>query len=619
MTLSLPVTQRSRFAPRYYQREAKEAVLEAWDAGSAEAGHPLLVMATGTGKTFTALHILEEAIDAGERIVWLAHREELLLQALKSLQVACPGVRGGIVQANRNETTAQVVFASVDTLRTDRRLEDILRDGHPAVVVVDEAHHSPSPTHQNAIQALVQPGTRMLGLTATADREDGADLADDWQIVYSYDIVQAVADGFLAPPYAVHVPIELDLEGINQNDDAELGAALIRQGIVEATVEAMQASHLCQRLPERDDQRFLDPTGRSALVFTATVEQARLTAEALREAGIVARYVSGETPKGERRALLRAFEQGRIQVLCNPSVLTEGTDLPRASLGVLARPLRSWSLYVQCAGRVLRLFDGKDEGMLLDLAGATKLHSLAAAPVLIGGSKCKKSPNGVHSYVLDGDGPKGVCEHCKHEVACFETLGGHDWIDRDGKRMCRHCESPQCKGSEDGRHHWVPYEDASRICIDCDVEIPDPHVGMLKRKSPDELAKADDLWFRVTEVEPETWAIDVEEHGMLFMVGDRSVGQWDAYWLKKRARKPRRLSSKPIPRDLVRTYADDIVRRARRRPGGRPVTSKQAEYAQQLGVETKNIRDAAVMAREISRAKARDRVIKLGLAQRVTS
>jgi ATP-dependent helicase IRC3 len=118
-------------------------------------------------------------------------------------------------------------------------------------------------------------------------------------------------------------------------------------------------------------------------VFTATVEQARQTAEAVQAAGISARWVSGETPGDDRRRLLRAFETGAVQVLCNAQVLTEGTDIPAIDCVVMARPTRSRGLYVQSIGRGLRPSPGKEDCLIIDLVGASEEHKMIVAPVLL--------------------------------------------------------------------------------------------------------------------------------------------------------------------------------------------------------------------------------------------
>ena len=353
---------------------------------------------------------------------------------------------------------------------------------------------------------------------------------------------------------------------------------------------------------------------RSCLVFTATVDQAARTAEALREAGWKARHVSGKTPKAKRALLLEAFEDGRIDVLCNAAVLTEGTDLPRASCVVLARPTRSWSLFVQMVGRGLRLFANKSEALILDLAGATGDHSLISAPVLIGGKRCPKSPSGGHDLQPLEDPREGAkCTHCGAKVACGVNLGGHTY---DDAHRCTGCGRPQCMESESGAHEWIPQADHKRQCLDCGAEVPDPLAGMVSKRGR-ETVEAD--WVRVPDLAPETYVVDLEPHGLLFVVGDRRTATWTPVWLKKGGRKPRPLVSEPLPAEYVRGYADDLVRRAEK------VAAKEAAWksgrprrydivkAEAHGVRW-NGESAGELARRLLKVRARERAIKTGIS-----
>lgn len=614
-----------RFVPRPYQRQAQDAVYRHWDTDPSVGA--MLAMATGVGKTETALQIVADFLAAGERVVWLAHKVELLDQPMSRMSRWFPNVAPlcGVVQANRDASTSQCVFGSVDTLRKDKRMSALLVQGQPDLIVVDEAHHSTTPTYRKVLAALRGPETVMLALTATPERDDGADLSEVWEIVFSYSIVDGLAEGYLVPPYAVvdRLP-NLDLSkvsGRRDYDEGELGRELLLQGIVEHTVKSMQETHLCERLPDREASRLICARERSAIVFTASVNQARQTAEALRGAGWKARYVYADTPKDDRRRLIAGLNDGQIAVLCNAAILNEGTDIPRCGVIVLARPTKSRPLFVQMLGRGLRPFDGKEDCMILDLAGATGVHSLISAPVLIGGSKCAKSPNGIHDFQPVDNDVRGQCSHCNAKVACFVALqesgkGQHLWSDDDPEaRRCRHCNRKQCTSSSDGRHNWVPFEDFKQICMDCDLEISDPHAGMVGKKPSRDTAKAE--WMTLPNLNPETWCVDVGKHGYLFVVGDREAAEWTPYWLKKGARIPRALSRGPIAADLVRTYANDLVRRARRFDwgSGKPPTFPQQQRASDLGIDLSRCRGTGEASKEISRAHARSRVIATGLAE----
>ncbi len=616
LPLTKPSPDAETFEIRPYQSEAHEAIRAMWPESA------LVVMSTGTGKTSTALSLaVSDFLGKGLRVVWLAHREELLDQPMDTLRRYWPhhAANAGIVQASRDAADAQCVFASVDTLAVPHRLAAVPAHEIPDLLVVDEAHHSTSPTHTAAIDALTGPNTRRLGLTATADRADGADLSAQWEIAFSYSIDRAIREGFLVPPYAAvsRLP-DLDLSGVSGRmdyDDAELAAALLKAGIVDHCVATMSETMLAKRLPERDSDAYLTARGRSCLVFTPTIEVARLIAEALCGDGWKARYISGKTPKADRRRLIGAFRKGLIDVLCNAAVLTEGTDLPIASCVVQVRPTRSWSLYIQTTGRGLRLFPGKERCYILDLAGCTEDHSLIAAPVLIGGSRCEKSPDGQHTFEAMPKSEKGKCVHCGRKIACFKLLGAHNFTE---DHQCSGCGRARCVGSDDRQHHWLPQADHTRLCLGCAVSIPDPLAGLLKKRGDDPVEAR---WVRVVGVIPETWVVDVGTHGMLFVQGDRASELWTPIWLKKGGRKPRPLTSEPIPKAYVRAYADDLVRRdlrtAAQKGGGSGRVSTAMEWdARSLGIARWKYRTRGECEVEMLRARARKRALKTGIATR---
>lgn len=606
---------------RPYQMEAVAAARECWD--DPERGQPLVVMATGTGKTATAMRVVADELEAGNRVVWLAHRQELLDQPLETLHRFFPHLadRGGIVQAGRNAPDADVVFASVQTLLVKRRLNQVLAHGRPDLVIVDEAHHSVSPSHSAVMEALGAP--RYLGLTATPDREDGADLGEHWEIAYSYGIVEGIRDGVLVPAYAVDALLpDLDLSrvsGRRDYDDAELARELERAHVVEHTVAALGTTYMATNIPGRDRQAYLSAEGRGVLVFTVTIEQARLTAEALEREGWRARYVSGETPKTDRKRLLKAFQAGRIDVLCNAGVLTEGTDLPRASCLVLARATKSWPLFVQMVGRGLRPCDGKDECLVIDLVGATTLHDLRSAPVLIGGTRCPDAQDGVHTFERLDNG-KGRCSACGKTIGCFAALEhdatAHDWHDADGVRRCVFCGTLQCPGSENGRHDWQPVEDQLE-CLGCGAEMP---MRSEFRRPNREREPVDAAWQPLHGLTPETWVVDVDPHGLLFVTDAGARERFRLHWLKKGGRKPRQLTREPVPKTDVRAVADDIVRRAERvasRASGwrnGRATDAQIAYARQLGLNPPRGVKAGELADAMTRVKARQRAINTGIA-----
>lgn len=539
-----------------HQVGAQTAVRAAW---ADQVAGPLIVLATGAGKTVTAMGLVADALERGERVVWVAHRRELVSkQPINTLRAFWPQLadRAGVVQGDRLDVDARAVFASVQTLGSGDKLERVLAHGPIDLLVVDEAHRSGAPEYQRVIKGL--EARRRLGLSATPERDDGVDLSEDWEIVASFGIDPAIKAGYLKPPYAVHVPVKVHLDA-GSEDMAEAGAKLLQAGIVDATVEAMSRPHEAIRLPWRDDKRTLSAEGRSALVFTATVEQAQLTAEALTKAGRVARWVSGSMGKRDRDRITAGLCSGAIQDGCNAAVYIEGTDIPRISCVVIARPCRSRVLFVQAVGRGLRLHETAEECLVIDLAGATEIHSLVAAPVLIGESQCPKSPNRVHLFREDEG--KGACEHCGTSVPCWAALeagkpGGRHLYDRG---VCRHCGAVQCPESPESQHVWVPEIDAGVArtrCIWCDALGRNPLGGLAKEKRIEKPASA--AWTRLPGLVPATWAVDLGEQGAVFVV-ERGELRQGAH-MKKHCQKPRWMP--PAERRLTIAWVDDLVRRA---------------------------------------------------------
>jgi superfamily II DNA or RNA helicase len=613
------------FVPRPYQVDARAAVRSMWSTNGPQGQQPMLVQWTATGKTLTSLFIAQDFLAAGQRVVWLADKRELLSQPLADLNRHWPRIRGGIVQASKDVVDAQFVFLSVDTARVEGRTERILEHGYPALIIVDEAHGSLAPKFRKALKKLRGPDTLMLALTATPDRADGGDLSVLWEIAFTFGPTEAIDAGWVVPPYAVvdklarlderlaeaHVPVNAD----GEYDDEALGKALMLAGVVEWTVAAMSKTYKAKRLPFRDDEREMTARGRFPMVFCASVEQCERTCEALRADGWEARFITGTTPDRDRERLLKLFKAGKIECLVNVGTLTTGTDVPISACSVMARPFGSWVLYCQSLGRSSRIYcpgwnpawgfsnandpryaeaGGKRDCFVLDLAGASNTHSIVSAPILIGGSRCPDAEDGVHDYhqatAADGSvGVKGVCSHCGRQISCFASLsserskrdGKHEWFDVDPaerpaglavaiERACLYCLSPQCTRSPNGKHTWVALDvEQSVICVDCDAEMPyrgdalESLVGKKKGEAPPE---AD--WLRVkrdgADLVPETYACDIDGQGLVIVVGDRTAGSWWPFWVRKGARRARPLASGPVPRDDVRLRCADLLRRVRR-------------------------------------------------------
>lgn len=364
-------------------RDYQQQAIHSLDAHRTEgAPRVLAVMATGLGKTATASSY---ARHLGARTLWLAHREELLDQAAEAFHRWWPETTTGIIAANRNDYNANVVIASVQTLRQPRRLASIAQH-HFDLVIIDETHHvrydPAKPDVKCAYRTIIDgiAGTSLLdqpfvvGLTATPDRLDRKSVVDwfDQRIAVNLDIAWAIEHGHLVDIRATRVEVGLDLDQVKTRGgdyvDGDLGRAL---------TDASAPQQMVQAWLERGENRI-------TMAFTPTVATSRELATEFGKAGVRAAHVDGGTPKEDRRRLFDDLRAGRVQVLCNVGVATEGFDAPIVSCVLMCRPTKSRGLYAQMLGRGLRLSPGKTDCLVIDLAGATNKSSLVLAHDLLG-------------------------------------------------------------------------------------------------------------------------------------------------------------------------------------------------------------------------------------------
>lgn len=365
-----PSTAASPRVLRHYQLEAVQAVIDVW--GSTAKGirrNPVVILPTGSGKSTVIAKLACVARDMGMRVVMLAHRRELLDQMADNVAAVDPtGGPVGIVQAERDNPHTAIVAASLQTLVANpRRLRDL---GHRDVVLVDEMHHSVAETYLDVLTALgvATGGTDeapvfACGFTATASRADGG-LGKLWDTVaYEKPLKWAIEQGFLVAPRGKTVVLpDLHLEQLT------VRAGDYAAGELETAMTASTFTTVDAITHHAADRRML--------VFAAGVDHAEALADSLTQAGIPARAVTGATDTPEREEIYSAFRTGEAQALVTVQVLTEGADFPMCDCVVMARPTRSQVLYSQMVGRALRLWEGKETALVLDLAGSTRDMSL---------------------------------------------------------------------------------------------------------------------------------------------------------------------------------------------------------------------------------------------------
>ena len=318
---------------------------------------------------------------------------------------------------------------------------------------------------------------------------------------------------------------------------------------------AIQQQHRAVRLPFRDEEILVQPSSKSILVFTVSVRQAQLTAEALGLAGLPAEAVHGGMKAKDREQALARFSAGELVALCSADALTEGTDLPIAKVIVIARPTRSHTLFIQQCGRGLRRHRSEEYAVILDLVGATREHSLVGAPVLVDGVDCPESEDGLHRYLALESG-EGRCQDCGHMIRCIARGGAHSF--KAG--TCKTCGATQCPRSATKEHAFIPWEDHKRVCIHCALELPDPLAAMIARP----YVRKEPVAWQKLPVQGTVYATSAGRESVLYNVGDR-FGRWKPYLHTRGKLLP--LAPDLVEPQLARMLTDDVARQTTPRHG----------------------------------------------------
>lgn len=377
---------------RPYQLAAVEAVLARFRAGDQRT---LLVLATGLGKTVCFTEIVRRGVTAGRRVLVLAHRSELLEQAAKKL--ASCGVVAQIEQGERRAVDAPCIVASVQTLR-GARLERWPADAFD-LIVIDEAHHAVAKGY-GAILARFE-SARVLGVTATPDRLDGARLGELFDsCAYRYELRAAIRDGWLAPIRARRIAVDgVDLDAVHTR-----AGDLDRRELARVMEQERALHGVAVPLLEQADSR-------RSIVFSVDVAHANALAEVInRYAPGAARALDGGASANDRAAALAAFRAGEFRVLVNCALFTEGFDEPSISCVAIARPTKSRALYTQMVGRGTRMAEGKADCLVLDFSGMAGRHRLVGPADVLAGRELPDDVRQLAERALDRDGEQLVLD-----------------------------------------------------------------------------------------------------------------------------------------------------------------------------------------------------------------
>ena len=348
---------------RPYQQQARERIHAEWENGHTRT---LLVLPTGTGKTIVFASVAADQVRAGDRVLILAHRGELLEQAADKLQRST-GLVSAVEKADATclNTWFRVVVGSVQTLQRTARLERFSHD-YFGTIIIDEAHHAITDGYRRILDYF--GSAKVLGVTATPDRGDMRNLGEVFDsLAFEYKLTDAIKEGYLCRIMAQTIPLKLDISSVTMSGGdyavGDLGTAL------DPYLEQI-AAEMAQRCK-----------GRKTVVFLPLIKTSQKFRDLLNSHGFRAAEVNGQST--DRKEVLADFDAGKYNVLCNSMLLTEGWDCPSVDCVVVLRPTKVRSLYSQMVGRGTRLSPGKTDLLLLDFLWMTDKHELCRPADLV--------------------------------------------------------------------------------------------------------------------------------------------------------------------------------------------------------------------------------------------
>jgi superfamily II DNA or RNA helicase len=336
--------------PHAIQVEALAALRAAWADGAARG---LVVLATGLGKTLLAA-FAARAMGA-QRVLFLAHRDEILRQGRRAFERVLPERSSGLFIGPRRDRGAELLFATVQTIGREEHLASFSRD-HFDLVIIDEFHHAAAPSYRRLIEHFTP--RFMLGLTATPERSDGAELlalCGD-RLIHRAGLIEGIARKRLVPFTYRGIRDPIDYSAIpwrrGKFDPRQLDQALTR------------GDHAAQALSEY--RRHAGDAPRRGLWFCASIAHAEFIAAYLTAHGVAAAAVhsQGGAPRSES---LRRLAAGELQAIAAVDVFNEGVDVPDVDVVVLLRPTESRIVFLQQIGRGLRLPERSQKQALLIL------------------------------------------------------------------------------------------------------------------------------------------------------------------------------------------------------------------------------------------------------------
>lgn len=412
---------------------------------------PLLVAPTGAGKTVMFGYMAHSTAAKGKKVLIMAHRTELCTQCGDKLMEY--GVDFGYISGDFTPDYNQSV--QVGTIQSIvSRMERLDSLGwYPDLIVIDECHRSLAPTYRKIIEHFGK--ALLLGVTATPVRGDGGSLGEIYDRMIIGPTVKELMDmGYLVKAKTYGPKKKLDLSRVKTTMGDYQKAAL--ENVVDRpSVTGDAVDHyrrICGGVP--------------AVVFCVSIKHAEHVAEEFRAAGYICESIDGKMSAEHRKDILERVKRGEIHILTSVDLVTEGFDAPVLQAAIMLRPTKSAGLFIQMAGRVLRLFDGKKWAYILDHAGLSLRHGFI---------------DDDRAWTLDGSGSS--------------AKGGGTKEKTIATKQCPECfmvhrPEPECPGCG---HHYEIKSREIKIEDGVLIEITEEEKARIQRKQPNECKTLEDL------------------------------------------------------------------------------------------------------------------------------
>lgn len=333
--------------PRPAQEEALTALKETVSEGYNKA---MVVMATGLGKTYLAAFFAKKY----KRVLFIAHREEILKQARKSFEKVL-GISGGLYYGMEKQPDKPLIFASIYTLSIQEHLERFAKDEFD-LIIVDEFHHAAAKSYRKILDYF-EPEF-LLGLTATPERTDGQNVFAlcDGNVAYEINFIEAIQRGWLTPFTYYGVKDDIDYSSIRW-----LGQRYDQEQLLFEQLQEDRAQNIFVEWNRLKQTRTLG--------FCSSIEQADFLANYFTDKGIKAISLTSQTRDISREEAIKKLENLEIEIIFTVDLFNEGVDIPLVDTLLFVRPTESLVIFTQQIGRGLRKHASKDSCVIIDLIG----------------------------------------------------------------------------------------------------------------------------------------------------------------------------------------------------------------------------------------------------------